>query len=37
MPDFDTVMYNSLKRHSTNNLSYITYKIDENMYLVLFC
>ena len=29
MPDFDTVVYNSLKRHNTNNLSYSMYKIDE--------
>ena len=29
MPDFDTVVYNSLKKHSTNNLSYSMYKIDE--------
>ena len=37
MPYFDTVVYNSLKRHQTNNLSYSMYKIDENMYLVLVC
>ena len=29
MSDFDTVVYNSLKRHNTNNLSYSLYKIDE--------
>ena len=29
MPDFDTVVYNSLKRHYTNNLRYSMYKIDE--------
>ena len=29
MPDFYTVVYNSLKRHNTNNLSYSMYKIDE--------
>ena len=29
MPNFDTVVYNSLKRHNTNNLSYSMYKIDE--------
>ena len=29
MPDFDTVVYNSLKIHNTNNLSYSMYKIDE--------
>ena len=28
MPDFDTVLYNSLKRHNTNNLSHSMYKID---------
>ena len=31
MPDFDTVVYNSLKRHNTNNLSYSMYKIDEKI------
>ena len=30
MPDFDTVVNNSLKRHNTNNLSYSMYEIDEN-------
>ena len=29
MPAFDTVAYNSLKRHNTDNLSYSKYKIDE--------
>ena len=29
MPNFDTVVYNSLKRHNTNNLSHSMYKIDE--------
>ena len=29
MTDFDTAVYNSLKRHKTNNLSYSTCKIDE--------
>ena len=29
MPDFDTVVYNSLKRHNTNDLSHSMYKKDE--------
>ena len=29
MPNFATVVYNSLKRHNTNNLSHSMYKIDE--------
>ena len=29
MPEFDTVEYNSLKRHNLNNLSYSMYKIDD--------
>ena len=29
MPDFDTVVYNSLKRHNANNLSHSMYKVDE--------
>ena len=33
MPDFDTVVYNSLKQHNTNNLSYSMYKIDEKYVL----
>ena len=37
MPDFDTVVYHSLKRHNINNLSYSRYKIGENTYLVLVC
>ena len=37
MPDFDTVIYISLKRHNTNILSKSMYKIDENMDIVLVC
>ena len=29
MPDLNTVVYNSLKGHNTNNLSCSMYKIDE--------
>ena len=29
MLNVDTVAYNSLKRHNTNNLRYLMYRIDE--------
>ena len=32
MPDFDTIVYNSLKRHYKNNLSYSMFKIAEKYY-----
>ena len=31
MSDFDTAVYNSLKRHNTSNLSYSMYKIDKKI------
>ena len=34
MPDFDTAVYDSLKKHNINNLSYLMYKIDEKY---VFC
>ena len=37
MPDFDTVVYISLKRKNTNHLSYSMFKIDEkNVYCARF-
>ena len=38
MPDFDTVVYNPLKRHNTKKLRFSMYKIDEKyVSFVLVC